>query len=45
MLSTKAKAMQTLYRLGKISIEGLEKAKNDKIITEAEYLTIISTSV
>ena len=40
-MSPKAKALQNLYKRGKITIEGLQKAMEDGIITEAEYHLIV----
>lgn len=40
-MSPKAKALQNLYKRGKITIEGLQKAVEDGIITEAEYHLIV----
>lgn len=40
-MSPKAKALQNLYKRGKITIEGLQKAVADGIITEAEYHLIV----
>lgn len=36
-LSTKAKAIQTLWRLGRIDIDGMLDAVAANVITEAEY--------
>ena len=36
-MSARAKAIKTLYRAGRISIEGVGRAVADGIITEAEY--------
>lgn len=41
-MSAKAKALQTLYRRGKITIEGLQKAVTDGVITQEEYEMIVS---
>ena len=40
-MSAKAKALMNLYRRGKVTIEGLQKAVQDGVITEAEYHLII----
>lgn len=40
-MSAKAKALMNLYRRRKITIEGLQKAVQDGIITEEEYLMIV----
>ena len=39
-MSTRAKAVQTLYRTKRISIDGVKKAVADGIITTSEYQTI-----
>ena len=39
-MSAKAKAMRTLYRMGRLSIEALAKAVEDGVITAAEYKQI-----
>ena len=39
-LSSKAKALQTLYRLGRIDIEGMLDAVAANVITEDEYKQI-----
>lgn len=39
-MSAKAKAIQTLYRAKRITIDGVKQAVKDGIITEAEYKTI-----
>lgn len=36
-MSVRAKAIQTLYRVKRITIEGMKQAVADKIITAAEY--------
>ena len=41
-LSFKAKAIYTLYKANKITIEGLQKAILDGIITKNEYNIIIN---
>ena len=40
-MSAKAKALMNLYRRGKVTIEGLQKAVQDGVITEEEYLIIV----
>lgn len=39
-MNEKAKAIQTLYRAKRISIEGVKKAVTEGIITETEYKEI-----
>ena len=39
-MSAKAKAIRTLYRAKRISIEGVKKAVTDGVITETEYKEI-----
>jgi len=39
-MSAKAKAIRTLYRAKRITIEGVKQAVVDGIITEAEYTQI-----
>ncbi len=39
-MSTKAKAIKTLYRAKRITIDGVKQAVIDKLITEAEYAEI-----
>ena len=39
-MSAKAKAIRTLYRAKRITIDGVRKAVADGLITEAEYKTI-----
>lgn len=39
-MSAKAKAIRTLYRAKRITIEGVKQAVDDGIITEAEYQQI-----
>lgn len=41
-MSVKAKAIKTLYRAKRITLDGVKKAVADGIITEAEYETIIT---
>lgn len=41
-MSPKAKALQNLYRRGKITIEGLQKAIQDNVITQEEFNIIIN---
>ena len=40
-MSARAKALQNLYRRGKITIEGLQKAVEDGVITQEEYNIIV----
>lgn len=39
-MSAKAKAIRTLYRAKRITIDGVRQAVADGLITEAEYKTI-----
>ena len=39
-MSVKAKAIRTLYRAKRITVEGVRQAVIDGIITEMEYKTI-----
>ena len=39
-MSVKAKAIRTLYRAKRITIEGVKQAVADKLITAEEYKTI-----
>ena len=39
-MSVKAKAIQTLYRAGRITIEGVKQAVVNGIITEEQYFEI-----
>lgn len=39
-MSAKAKAIRTLYRAKRITLDGVKKAVADKLITEAEYTEI-----
>ena len=39
-MSAKAKAIRTLYRAKRITIEGVRQAVADKLITAAEYEAI-----
>lgn len=39
-MSTKAKAIQTLYRTGRITLAGVRQAVVDGLITENEYKII-----
>jgi hypothetical protein len=39
-MSAKAKAIRTLYRAKRITIEGVKQAVVDGLITEAEFKTI-----
>ena len=41
-MSPKAKALQNLYRRHKITIEGLQQALADGIITQEEYDIIVN---
>lgn len=43
-MSPRAKALQNLYKRGKITIEGLQKAVEDGIITEEEYNIIVGSN-
>lgn len=36
-MSTKAKAIYTLYRTKRITLDGVRQSAQDKIITESEY--------
>ena len=36
-MSAKAKAIRTLYRAKRITLDGVRQAVADKLITEAEY--------
>lgn len=40
-MSSKAKILQTLYKKGKVTKEGLLKAVNDGVITPEEYQEIV----
>ncbi|MCQ2439441.1 MAG: XkdX family protein [Oscillospiraceae bacterium] len=40
-MSAKAKAINTLYKRGKITKDGVRKAVEDGVITEAEYMEIV----
>lgn len=40
MMSAKAKAIKTLYKAKRISIEGVKQAVKDGVITTAEYKEI-----
>lgn len=42
-MSTKAKAINTLYRTKRITIDGVRQAMVDGIITAAEYAKITKT--
>ena len=42
-MSPKAKALYNLYRRHKITIEGLQKAVSDGVITQEEYEFIIAS--
>lgn len=39
-MSTKAKAVNNLYKAKRITLNGVKKAVADKLITEAEYKEI-----
>ncbi len=39
-MSTKAKAIRTLYRAKRITLDGVKQAVMDRIITEREYAEI-----
>ena len=39
-MSAKARAIRTLYRAKRITVEGVKRAVVDGLITEAEYKTI-----
>lgn len=39
-MSVKAKAVRTLYKAGRIALNGVKKAVSDGLITEAEYTEI-----
>ena len=39
-MSAKAKAINTLYKAKRITLEGVKKAVEDHLITEAEYEAI-----
>ena len=39
-MSAKAKAIRTLFRAKRITVDGVKQAVADGIITEAEYKTI-----
>lgn len=40
-MSERAKQLQALYRRGKVTKEGLQKAVRDGVITEEEYIIIV----
>ena len=40
-MSAKAKAIKTLYRAKRITLDGVKQAVVDKIITEAEYMAAL----
>lgn len=42
-MSARAKALQTLYKRGKVTIEGLRKAVVDGVITPEEFKLIAGT--
>ena len=39
-MSARARAMQTLYRMGKVTEAGVRQAVNDGVLTAEEYQTI-----
>lgn len=39
-MSAKAKAINTLYRAGRITLDGVKKAVADGVITAQEYVAI-----
>lgn len=41
-MSAKAKALRTLYKRGKVTLEGVQQALADGVITQAEYEWIIA---
>ena len=40
-MSAKAKALRTLYKRGKVTLEGVQQALADGVITPAEYEWIV----
>ena len=40
-MSDKAKAIQTLYRMGRITTDGVRQAVRDRFITPDEYTLIV----
>lgn len=44
MMSVKARAIRTLYRAKRITIEGVRRAVSDGLITENEYMMIIGVT-
>ena len=40
-MSKKAKAFQTLYKMGRVTEEALQQAVKDGVITEEEYRLIV----
>lgn len=40
-MSNRAKILKNLYLRGKVTVDGLRKAVEDKIITEAEFAEIV----
>ena len=40
-MSARAKALMNLYKRGKITVEGLQKAVADGVITQEEYEMIV----
>lgn len=39
-MSARARAMQTLYRMGKVTEAGVRQSVNDGVLTAEEYQTI-----
>lgn len=44
-MSVQAKAIKTLYKANRITIEGVKVAVLNKIITEAEYAEIVGKNI
>ncbi|MBP1737550.1 MAG: Phage uncharacterized protein (Phage XkdX) [Oscillospiraceae bacterium] len=44
-MTTKAKALQTLYKRGKVAASGLQQAVSDGMITADEYAEITGTAL
>lgn len=40
-MSTRARAMMTLYRMGRVTVAALVRAVSDGVITQAEYDQIV----
>ena len=40
-MSAKAKILQSLYRRGKVTVEGLKQAVLDNVITQDEFIQIV----